>query len=135
MSLLGKIFGKDDVIKKSVDAIYNGVDAAVFTPEEKAKHLINLLKAYEPYKLIQRALATMVTTTYLTIWVLSALIYIASIFLDPCIPDSTCKLNQVQEVAKMLSQYNNDTLGLPFATIMALYFGGGVVNSIKEYRK
>jgi hypothetical protein len=122
MGLIGKIFGTKD----AVDAVKDGVDAVFFTPEEKARHMLDLLKAYEPFKLIQRVLASMVTAVYLGIWVISAIIYISSLFFDPC--ETACAFSQFQEVSKDLSKMNNDTLGLPFATIMALYFGGGMLN-------
>lgn len=46
MGLIGKIFGTKD----AVDAVKDGVDAVFFTPEEKARHMLDLLKAYEPFK-------------------------------------------------------------------------------------
>jgi len=51
MGLLGKIFGSDDAISKAADGIYNGVDKAFYTDEEKAEGFLSLLKAYEPFKL------------------------------------------------------------------------------------
>ena len=122
MGILGKIFGT----KEAIDTVKDGVDAVFFTPEERAKHLIDLLKAYEPFKLIQRILASMVTCVYLGIWVISAIIYICSLFFDPC--ETQCNYTQFLQASKDLAQMNNDTLGLPFATIMALYFGGGMLN-------
>jgi len=131
MKILGKIFGSDKV----TEGLYNGVDAAFFTPEEKARHMLDLLKAYEPFKLIQRVLSTMVTCVYLGVWVISAIIYICSLFFDPCSVDLGCTFSQFQTVSKDLATMNNDTLGLPFATIMALYFGGGMLEGAIRAKK
>lgn len=136
MGLLGKIFGSDDVISKTADGIYKAGDALVFTPEERAKHHLDLLKAYEPFKLIQRILASLVTVSYISIWILSALIYTISIFFDPCITEEICTFGQLQTVSKELASMNNDTLGTPFAIIMGLYFSGGMLEgAIRSFKK
>jgi hypothetical protein len=135
MSLFGKIFGTKDVIKKAADGIYNGVDASFFTEEEKAEYRLNLLKAYEPFKLIQRVLATLVTSVYLGVWVLSAILYVISIFFDPCTVEVVCKYVQLQEVSKDLAMMNNTTLGNPFLAIMGLYFAGGMLEGALRSKK
>ena len=124
MSLLGKILGKEDVIKKSMD----GIDAMVFTKEEKAKHLLDMLKAYEPFMLIQRVLAISVASVYLSLRVVAALIYIATMFADPCATDAVCMSSHMQSISAELVEMNNETLGTPFTAIMTLYIGGGMLS-------
>lgn len=135
MSLLGKIFGKDDVIKESVKGIYNGVDAAFFTDEEKSKYKLQLLKAYEPFKLIQRVLATSIAGVYLGIWMLSSLVFIVSLFFDPCVLNEVCKYAQIKSTARELATYNNDTLGVTFLAVTSLYFSGGMIEGALKAKR
>lgn len=64
MGLFSKIFGSDSAIKSGMDLIANTGDALVFTDEEKSKQKIELLKAYEPFKLIQRFLVLLFCVPY-----------------------------------------------------------------------
>ncbi len=57
MSLFGKLFGSDSIKNKMVDGIYNGLDAMVYTEEEKKENHKAFLKLYEPFKVAQRYLA------------------------------------------------------------------------------
>jgi len=130
-SILSRIFGSDDVIKKAADGVYNGVDAVFFTKEEQAGHFVNLLKAYEPYKLAQRLLAMLVGIPFVGIWLLCAMLFLASatmtIYDDDCIENKECKPQQMMVVADALSVKNNATLGEPFVWICIFYFGGGAL--------
>ncbi len=126
MGILGKIFGSS----KAVDGIYNGIDKAFHTDEEKAEYFITTLKAYEPFKLSQRLVAFIVTGAYVFIWVMAALLFVSAIFMDPCTADTLCHSNTVQLAAKELAEWNNKTLSTPFAFIVAFYFGGGAVEGV-----
>ena len=53
MSLLTRIFGKDKIVESAI----NAVDSVVLTDEERTEYFLKMLKAYEPFKLIQRVLA------------------------------------------------------------------------------
>lgn len=124
MSFLGRLFGSDTVINKAAEGIYNGVDKALFTNEERAGHFLNLLKAYEPFKLAQRFLALTVTIPYVVTWLMCALMLVTAAFVDPDYG------NQIAAAAKDLGSLNNDTLGVPVALVLAFYFGGGAVEGV-----
>ena len=124
MSFIGKLFGSDNVIKKAADGIYNGVDNMVFTDQEKSGHFLSLLKAYEPFKLAQRFLALAVTVPYVTTWLMSAGMIVASGFVGPDYAE------QIVAAAKDLGQLNNETLGFPVALVLGFYFGGGAVEGV-----
>lgn len=128
MSIIGKLFGKDDVIKKASEGIYNGVDAAWFTSEEKAEHFKSLLKLYEPFKIAQRLLACIVCIPYVFIWLCCACLYIASAFFDPCVDG--CKYAQLAHIAQDLATFNHQNLSMQAGIILAFYFGGGAVEGI-----
>jgi hypothetical protein len=124
MNFLGRLFGSDNAIKKAADGIYNGVDQAFFTNQEKAQHFLDLLKAYEPFKLAQRFLALTVTVPYVLTWLLSALMLFISAFVDPEAG------KRIEESARVLGELNNDTLGVPVSLVLAFYFGGGAVEGV-----
>lgn len=62
--ILGQIFGNED----TRDVIVNGVDAVVYTEQEKAENLKSFLKLYEPFKLAQRLLALIFAVPYALAW-------------------------------------------------------------------
>ena len=133
MSILGKLFGKDDVIKKATEGVYNGIDAAWFTNEEKADHFKGLLKLYEPFKIAQRLLACIICIPYAVIWLLCAILYIASVFFEPCMAD--CKSGQILHVAQELATFNHQNLSMQAGIILAFYFGGGAVEGVVRARR
>jgi len=134
MGILSKIFGSNDVIKKAADGVYDGVDAAFFTTEEKAQHFKDLLKLYEPFKLAQRLLAAIICVPYMFVWILCACLYGASVAFDPCL-DQACKSYQLLTVAQDLASFNNQMLATPVSIILAFYFGGGAIEGVMKSRK
>lgn len=126
MSFFGKLFGSDTVVKKAADGIYNGVDSAFFTDQEKSQHFLDLLKAYEPFKLAQRFLALVVSIPYVMTWLMSAVMLVISAFVDPTYGE------QIAESAKELGSLNNETLGVPVALVLGFYFGGGAVEGVVD---
>jgi len=131
MSLLGKLFGRDDVIKKSVEGIYNGVDAAWYTDEEKADNHKQLLKLYEPFKIAQRLLALIICVPYSSIWALCALMYLLSAFIGPCVSiEQVCRSSHLILVAQDLAMFNHQNLSTPAGVILGFYFGGGALEGV-----
>lgn len=134
MNFFGRLFGSDNVINKAADGIYNGVDKAFFTDEEKAAHFLNLLKAYEPFKLAQRMLMLIITIPFVFVWLICVALYVASLFVDPqCVvyPDiATECVNRLDEGSRTLAKMNVDTLGQPAFIVLAFYFGGGAVEGV-----
>lgn len=117
MSILAKLFNSDKVI----DGVMTGADKLAFTKEEKAEHFINLLKAFEPFKIAQRLIAISVTGVYLLVHIIALFAFIGSIWLD-----------KLEGKAALIVEMNNESLHWPFITIVAWYFAGGVINNIKK---
>lgn len=134
MGILARIFGTDEVISRAADGIVHGVDALVLTDEERVRYHLEFLRAYEPFKLAQRLLAMVVGVPYVAVWVLSAILFVGSVLMDPCQPDEQCKSRQIEEASKELATMNNDTLGLPFAIIVGFYFAGGAIEGVIQKR-
>lgn len=107
MNILGKLFGSDKII----DAGIKGIDAIVYTEEEKALSKLALLKAYEPFKIAQRFLALIFGIPYAVAW---SVTFLVSFWLD---------------VDKQLELLSGD-MGLANALILGFYFGGGAAESI-----
>lgn len=127
MGFWGKVFGTEKVI----DGIYNGVDKIIFTPEEKADHFLRILKAYEPFKLLQRFLALIVGIPYVIVYLVSAFFFIYGVTLGDI---ETSK--RIIQASKDLSIMNNEVLGMPFAIILSFAFGGGMLEGgIRAFRR
>ena len=116
---LGKIFGSDSIINAGI----KGIDALVFTDEEKAKMHMNFLKLYEPFKLAQRYLAFGFGGAYLLVFFNAVLVWNIGVF--------TADLEMqgfYMATAHELANWNNETLGTPVSIILGFYFMGGVLN-------
>lgn len=118
MGIWSKIFGTEKVI----DGIYNGIDKSIFTTEERADHFLRILKAYEPFKLLQRFLALIVGIPYMFIWIMCAIFYIYGLTVDDLVT-----AERMIEGSKELAKLNNEQLGMPFAIILSFAFGGGML--------
>ena len=131
MSIWGKLFGSDKAVGGIVDGVYNGVDALVFTPQEKAERFERLLKLYEPFKLAQRLLALLVGIPFVFIHTLAGLAWFTSIFM---VTDEVYMVF-LERLGELMT-FNNATLGTPFSIIIGFYFAGGMVEGgIKAFRK
>lgn len=127
--ILSNIFGSGDVVKKGLDLI----DEAWTSDEEKADNEVKiieaktnakatLLNAYAPFKLAQRYLALMFTFVYLFIMMNGIL-------------GSLYGWVNMENVRESLKFANEMWLGEIMITIVAFYFGGGLVESYKKKGK
>ncbi len=115
MSVIGKIFGSE----KAIEKVSSGIDKAFFTKEEKSEQWIETLKAYEPFKLAQRLIALLVTSAYLLVWLMCALMMFLGLWFE----------NNI-ELSKQIAEWNNETLGIPFIIIISFYFAGGAAEGV-----
>ncbi|MGJ8685853.1 MAG: hypothetical protein ACSHWQ_00130 [Spongiibacteraceae bacterium] len=111
MNIFGKLFGSDKVIEAGI----NGLDAVVFTAEEKASAKLALLKAYEPFKIAQRLLAITFGVPYALAWTIT---FISSFWF---------------EVSKQLALLSGD-MGNIVMAIVGFYFLGGAAESLLRGR-
>lgn len=112
MGIWSTLFGSDKIITAGID----GLDAIVFTPEEKSKAQQEFLKLYEPFKIAQRYLAVIFSIPYVIAWIVT---FLASFKFD---------------VSKQLELLNGDIGSIVFA-IVSFYFLGGVASGILKSRK
>lgn len=118
MGFWKRLLGSD----KIVDGIYNGIDKSVFTSEERADHFLRILKAYEPFKLLQRFMALIVGIPYMFVWIVCAVFYIYGLTVEDL--DAA---KRMIDGSKELAKLNNEQLGVPFAIILSFAFGGGML--------
>lgn len=124
MSFWGRLFGSASVMERAADGIYNGVDKAIYTDEEKAGGFLNLLKAYEPFKLAQRLLALLIVGSYVLGCLAAGGMLVASGFVDPGFG------KQIDGSARVLLELFNDQLGYLASIVTLFYFGGGVAEGV-----
>ena len=108
MGIFGTIFGSGSVVEKGLDLI----DDCITTDTEKEQSKIDLLKAYQPYKISQRLIAMMITATFLGVFVM---LLLASFFVD------------VSVQLALIESYMSSDFTHPLEIIMVFYFGGGAV--------
>jgi len=106
MSIWTKLFGNDRVL--------DGIDAIVYTEEEKVENRKTFLKLYEPFKIAQRLLALIFGVPYALAWFIT---FIYSFY--------------TEDVARQLELLSG-TMGEIVLAIIAFYFLGGVVNGIHK---
>jgi len=109
MGFFSRLFGSDKII----DAGVNGIDAMIFTDEEKSNAKMQFLKLYEPYKLAQRYLALIYSIPYALAWLVT---FIASFFID---------------VALQIELLKGDAFYINIV-ILSFYFGGGAASGVVE---
>ena len=120
-SIWQTIFGKGNVIDKGVDL----VDKSFYTDQEKAEMKKELLKAYQPFKLIQRVLATTV-----------ALAFVAVVFIEISLVIMGLWFKEATEVAMQVNSLEVvSMLGWSFMAVISLYFTGGVMDSMFRGKK
>lgn len=134
MSLWGRIFGTERVINAGI----SGIDKAFYTKEEQVDNDLTrigvklaFLKTYEGFKIAQRFLALIVGIPFVSIHLISAVLWLSSIFL---VEDAT-RLAFIVGQLKLVAESNNLTLGEPFIWIVIFYFGGGAAEgAINKFR-
>ena len=121
MGWLASILGTDGV----VSGIKDGIDKSILTDEERLDYHKEMLKAYEPFKLIQRGLALAVTALFGFVLIVQVILVLLSGYFS-------FALDMVEEINSLDSV---STVGMSFLAIMSLYFSGGVINSFMSRDK
>ena len=116
LSIIGKILGSGDVIKKGMDLID---DMHTSTEEEiaqKSKAKIDLLSAYAPFKIAQRYIALMFTAVFLSMFVL-------------VLGMTLMGKGDIEAVKTIIGDF---WIGEIMLMIVGFYFGGGLAESVRK---
>jgi hypothetical protein len=120
LGVLGKIFGSETVISKSIDLIDSFHTSTEEQIEAATKSKVALLEAYAPFKLAQRVLAFSFTFVYLSCFAL---------VLGYTLMDQIADADKVKEVLEDFQ------IGYAMLIILAFYFGGGAAEGILQNRQ
>lgn len=116
-----------DTANKAVDGIYNGIDKAIYTEEEKAEMTqkqietkLKMLPLFEPYKLAQRYIAIIsIVNIFFAFWFGSFLIF----------------MEMDQKLDKFIQLSDVFNLGWVLLAIIGWYFTNGALNGIVGKKK
>ena len=120
LGLLGKIFGSEKVISKSIDLIDSFHTSTEEQIESATKSKVALLEAYAPFKLAQRVIAFSFTFVYLSCF---------GLVLGYTLFDQTADAEKVKQVLEDFQ------VGYAMLIILAFYFGGGAAEGILQNRQ
>lgn len=133
--IFGRIFGSDAAISATISSVTKGLDALVYTDEEKAgdaakertearQMVVGWMKATQGQNLSRRFLALSITGVWLSQYVGAMLLNLASVWVnDPS------KLTESAQVIGNASQQMNGAVMLILAFYFSAPFMGKIANS------
>ncbi|ARB06265.1 hypothetical protein SppYZU01_28 [Shewanella phage SppYZU01] len=139
MSFWGKLFGTEKALNGIVDGVTNGLDALVYTDEEKAadaaadrsearKMVVQWMAATQGQNLARRLIALSITGVWLSMYLLSVLCATVAVFTDTTGVVTAEKINQVGTIAKGAAMDMNPAVML----ILAFYFAAPHMGDIAK---
>jgi hypothetical protein len=134
MSILGRLLGTEKAIDNLLDKdegllVRAGgwIDGLSHTDQEKAEDVqktrdwgIRQLEAIEPFKVVQRILAFAAAS----FWIIVGINVLVAMWVEAAYPEF-----KIADDMKAFAM--SDYVFWPVVTVFALYFGGGVINSLR----
>jgi len=125
MSFWGKMFGTDTAINSTIDAVKNGLDALVYTDEEKAVDaakerseargmLVQWMEATQGQNLARRLISLAITGVWLFQYIISVFAMSLAVFW-------TSAANDLNKLAQIQTESAND-MSPAVMLILAFYF-------------
>lgn len=125
MSFWGKMFGTDNAINSTIDAVKNGLDALVYTDEEKAVDaakerseargmLVQWMEATQGQNLARRLISLAITGVWLCQYVISVVAMSIAVFW-------TERASDLNALARVQTESAND-MSPAVMLILAFYF-------------
>lgn len=129
MSFWGKLFGTDKALSGIVEGVTNGLDALVYTDEERAtnaaadrsearKMIVQWMSATQGQNLARRLIALSITGVWLAMYLLSVICGMAAVLTNSVGVITADKLGEVAALAKSAAADMNPAVML----ILAFYF-------------
>lgn len=124
MNLWGRIFGSEKALEKAVDGVSRGIDALVYTKEEREAQkaallseargmLIDWLQASSGQNIARRFLAVIIAVTWLLQYIVSMGLNVAAIWMDDP--------GRVLQSASLIGDYADGMTGA-MMLILTFYF-------------
>lgn len=138
-SFFGKLFGTEKALGGIVDGVTNGLDALVYTDEERAKDaaadrsearkmIVQWMASTQGQNLARRLIALAITGTWLGMYLLSVLCGMVAVFVDSSGAVTSAKVNEVGGIAKAAAYDMNPAVML----ILAFYFAAPHMGDIAK---
>lgn len=139
MSFWGKLFGSEKALGGIVDGVTNGLDALVYTDEERAsdaasdrsearKMVVGWMSATQGQNLARRLIALSITGVWLFMYLMSLLLSMISLFINDSGVVTSDKINQISIIAKGGAIDMNPAVML----ILAFYFAAPHMGDIAK---
>lgn len=139
MSFWGKLFGTEKALTGIVDGVTNGLDALVYTDEEKAadaaadrsearKMVVGWMAATQGQNLARRLIALSITGVWLSMYLVSVLCAMVAVFTNADGVVTAEKINEVGVIAKGAAMDMNPAVML----ILAFYFAAPHMGDIAK---
>lgn len=139
MSIWGKIFGTEKALSGIVDGVTRGLDALVYTDEEKAGDaarsrsearamVVNWMAATQGQNLARRLIALSITGVWLSMYLLSVASSMVAIFINSGGVVTAEKVNAVGSIAKGAASEMDAAVML----ILAFYFAAPHMGDIAK---
>lgn len=124
MSFWGKIFGTDEAISKTIDTVSSGIDALIYTDEEKAGDaakerteargmVVKWMESTQGQNLARRLIALSITAVWLLMYLVSLIMMLVAVWVD--------NPQQWTESAQVIGGHSESMNGA-MMLILAFYF-------------
>lgn len=131
---MGKIFGSEKALESAVSGINRGLDALVYTDEEKAQDaaqerqkargmVVDWMSNTTGQKLARRLIAVSITFVWLLQYIAAWGLVVAAIFVDP-------ETGERLKEASMLTQEHSDGMTGAIMLILSFYFAAPHMDKI-----
>lgn len=119
LGAISKILGSGEVIKKGMDLIDDMHTSDEESIKAATQQKVEMMKAYQPFKIAQRYLALMFAATFLSSFAITMGLTLAG-------------YSDIDAVKSVLDEFYIGEITL---TIVAFYFGSGAVEGFMDKRK
>ena len=134
MSLWGRIFGTDEAISKTIDVVSSGLDALVYTDEEKAQDaarsrtearamVIKWMDSTKGQNIARRLIALCITCVWLFQYLAMMVLSFVAVWVD--------KPEQWNESAQVIGNYA-ESMNSAMMLILAFYFAAPHMGTIAQ---
>ena len=139
MSFWGKLFGTEKALNSVVEGVTNGIDALIYTDEEKAsdaaadrsearKMVVQWMSATQGQNLARRLIALSITGVWLLMYLVSVFCGMLAVFTNSVGVITAEKINMVGTIAKSAAGDMNPAVML----ILAFYFAAPHMGDIAK---
>jgi hypothetical protein len=139
MSFFGKLFGTEKALAGIVDGVTNGLDALIYTDEEKAgdaardrsearNMVVQWMAATQGQNLARRLISLAITGVWLGMYLLSVLCGMIAVFADSAGTVTAAKINAVGSISQSAAMDMNPAVML----ILAFYYAAPHMGDIAK---